>query len=151
MRLRVLAGDDNRDAADTTAELLRICGADAEVRYGGEGARADLAALRPDACVLDLTMPGMDGCDLAGRIRALGGRQPLFVALTALGDAATRDRAAACGFDLHFTKPVDPAALLHALGEHMYLLTRKMTIRPHPAAALLHALGEHMYRLTGPV
>lgn len=122
LRLRVLVVDDNQDAADTTAQLLRICGAEADVRYCGDAALAELDRLRPDACVLDLSMPGMDGCEVAGRIRALGGRQPLLVALTALGDVATQERAAACGFDLHFTKPVDPAALLHALGEHMHRL-----------------------------
>lgn len=49
-------------------------------------------------------------------------RQPLLVALTALGDEETKARTAASGFDLHFTKPVDPAVLLHALGEHMHRL-----------------------------
>jgi CheY-like chemotaxis protein len=114
--------DDNRDAADSTAMLLNVCGARADVRYGGDDALADLHGLRPDACVLDLSMPGMGGLELAWRIRAMGGQQPLLVALTALGDEATRARAEVSGFDLHFTKPVDPAALLHALGEYMHRL-----------------------------
>jgi CheY-like chemotaxis protein len=123
LRLRVLVVDDDRDAANTTAHLLRVCGADAEVRYTGAGALAELDRLRPDACILDLSMPGMDGCAVAGQIRSLGGAQPLLVALTAFDDAEARGRAAACGFDLHFVKPVDPAVLLHALGEHVYRLT----------------------------
>lgn len=120
LRIRVLVVDDNHDAADTTSELLRICGADVEVRYSGDEALADLAVSHPEVCILDLAMPGMDGCELAGRIRSLGGEQPLLVALTAWGDTATQERTEAFGFDLHFTKPVDPAVLLHALGEHMH-------------------------------
>ena len=117
--LRVLVVDDNREAADTTAELLGIYGADTDVRYSGDDAIADIVALRPDACILDLTMPGMDGFELAARIRALHGRQPLLVALTALGDYNTLDREVESGFDLHFTKPVDPAELVRELREHV--------------------------------
>ena len=120
LRLRVLVVDDNRDAADSTAELLRIFGAIADVRYCGDDAIADLIGINPDACVLDLNMPGMNGCELAAMIRALGGQQPLLVALTARGDLATQELVQECGFDLHFTKPVDPAVLLHALGEQMH-------------------------------
>jgi two-component system OmpR family response regulator len=64
-------------------------------------------------------MPGMDGFELAARIRALEGRQPLLVALTALGDYNTLDREVESGFDLHFTKPVDPAELVRELREHV--------------------------------
>ena len=117
--LRVLVVDDNREAADTTAELLDIYGADTNVRYCGADAISDIAELRPDACVLDLTMPGMDGFELATRIRALGGRQPLLVALTALGDDKTLDKEVESGFDLHFTKPVDPLALIEELRDHV--------------------------------
>jgi len=117
--LRVLVVDDNREAADTTAELLGIYGADTDVRYSGADAIADIVELRPDACVLDLTMPGMDGFELATRIRALEGRQPLLVALTALGDYNTLDREVESGFDLHFTKPVDPQDLVRELREHV--------------------------------
>jgi two-component system, OmpR family, response regulator len=126
LRLRVLVVDDNRDGADTTAVLLRACGAEAEARYGGAAALAALPDFRPDACVIDLAMPGVDGCDLARRIRAATGENPpLFVALTAHGDAVTRARAAESGFDFHFVKPVDPAELLHALGEHAARTTRE--------------------------
>ena len=113
----MLVVDDNRDAADSTAELLDICGAGTDVRYSGADALADVVGLRPDACIIDLTMPGMDGFELATRIRALEGQQPLLVALTALGDTNTLDREAASGFDLHFTKPVDPADLVWELRE----------------------------------
>jgi CheY-like chemotaxis protein len=75
-----------------------------------------LVELRPDGCIHNLTMPRMDGFELATRIRALEGRQPLLVALTALGDYKTLDREVASGFDLHFTKPVE---LIWELREHV--------------------------------
>lgn len=118
--LRVLVVDDNREAADTTAELLDIYGADTDVRYSGTDAIADIVELRPDACILDLSMPGMDGFELARKIRAIEGRQPLIVALTALGDHQTLDQAVESGFDLHFTKPVEPAALIDELRSHAH-------------------------------
>ena len=120
LRLRVLVVDDNKDAADSTAELLTVCGADAWISYGGEAALGAVGAFRPDACVLDLGMPDMSGLELARRLRdRADGGELLLVALTALGDAATRAQVAAAGFDSHLVKPADPAALLHQLGEHL--------------------------------
>jgi len=77
LRLNVLVVDDNRDGANSMAQLLTIFGASVDVRYCGEAALE--GQLRADACVLDLSMPGMDGCELAAQIRAFGGRQPLLV------------------------------------------------------------------------
>lgn len=118
VRLRVLVVDDNRDAADSTAELLTICGACVTVRYDGETALEAVRESTPDAVVLDLTMPGLDGCAVARHIRKIAGAGVLLVALTALGDEQTRTRTAGSGFNMHFTKPVDPAELLSVLGEH---------------------------------
>ena len=118
VRLRVLVVDDNHDAADSTAELLAICGANVSVRYDGETALDAVCESVPDAIILDLTMPGLDGCAVARRIRQMAGSAVLLVALTALGDERTRTRTAAAGFNLHFTKPVDPNELLAVLGEH---------------------------------
>lgn len=119
VRLRVLVVDDNTDAADSTAELLTICRACVRVRYDGESALDAVREETPDAVVLDLTMPGLEGCEVARQIRRVAGAGVLLVALTALGDEATRARCAAAGFNLHFTKPVDPSELLSVLGEHM--------------------------------
>lgn len=124
VRLRVLVVDDNHDAADSTAELLAICGANVSVRYDGETALDAVCDSVPDAVILDLTMPGLDGCDVARSIRQMAGPGVLLVALTALGDERTRTRTAAAGFNLHFTKPVDPAELLTVLGEHRQSLAR---------------------------
>lgn len=115
--LRVLVVDDNRDGADSMSDLLAICGAVAHVCYDGATALDAATELAPDAMILDLTMPGMDGCEVAARIRAMRGnpRGPLLIALTGRLDDRTRERVAQCGFNLHFTKPVVPGDLVHAL------------------------------------
>lgn len=118
LRLKVLVVDDNKEAASSTAELLEVCGAKTQACYRGQAAIATLDWFRPDACVLDLSMPGMDGFELAARVREVS-PGTLRVALTALNDAKTLARAGEAGFDVHFTKPVDPAQLLRTLGERV--------------------------------
>ena len=116
---RVLVVDDNRDAADTTALMLRLAGFEAVACYGGPAALQTALTFRPVACLLDLHMPGMDGDELAGRRRGqaadAGNRRPLLVAVTAMSDVAGRQRTAAAGFDHHMVKPVDPAELVGAV------------------------------------
>lgn len=74
--LRVLCVDDNRDVADSTAELLRLVGFEARACYDGPTALAEAAAFLPSVCLIDLNMPGMDGDELATRLRAqAGGRR----------------------------------------------------------------------------
>jgi two-component system OmpR family response regulator len=116
--LRVLCVDDNEDAADSLGILLRMTGFVAEV-CGGAAAALELAGrFRPEAYILDITMPGMDGCELAQALRAADGGAGLFlVAVTAHGDAATVGRTTAAGFDLHLTKPVSPQRLIDVLFE----------------------------------
>ena len=117
--LRVMCVDDNRDAADTTAALLSVCGAETIALYGGEEALAALESFQPDVCILDISMPGMTGHELAARIRAATDDPPLLVTLTALDDYGTLKQAAESGFDLHFTKPVQPQELLQALNDYI--------------------------------
>jgi signal transduction histidine kinase/ActR/RegA family two-component response regulator len=105
----VLVVDDNRDAADSLAELLRSLGAVVLVAYGGEEALR-LAQANPalDTAVLDIGMPGMDGCDLAQSLRALPGAQSTtLIALTGWGQDRDRQRLAAAGFRHHLLKPAD--------------------------------------------
>ena len=113
VRLKALIVDDNQDAAGSTAEVLPACGAETQACFRGAAA---LEWFAPEACVLDLSMPGMDGFELAARVRAASPGTPL-VALTALSDAGTRARETAAGFDAHFTKPADPVELLRALAD----------------------------------
>jgi CheY-like chemotaxis protein len=116
--LRVLCADDNQDAADSLGTLLRLTGFVTEVCYDGPTALERAGRFAPEACVLDVAMPGMDGCELAAALRAAdGGRKLFLVAVTAHGDAATAGRVADAGFDLHLVKPVAPQRLLDVLFE----------------------------------
>ena len=116
LKLRVLVVDDNHDAADTLGDLLRLCGADVQVCYSAEEALELILAFPLDAGLLDIHMPGMDGCELAKRLReSMCPRRVLLVALTGVSDAAARQRTAEAGFDLHLTKTVAPEVLTAAL------------------------------------
>ncbi|MFO0797646.1 MAG: response regulator [Gemmataceae bacterium] len=116
LNLRVLVVDDNRDAADSLADLLRLCGADVRVCYNGRAALAAFDEFRPDAGLFDVNMPRMDGCELAERLRERGSDRPLFLAaITAIDGPEEAMREARAGFDLHLTKPADPARVVEAL------------------------------------
>ena len=111
--LRVLCVDDNRDVADSTADLLSLVGFEVRVCYSGAAALVAAVEFRPGVCLIDLNMPGMDGDELAPRLRALPGDPPLIlVAVTAMSDEASTRRIREAGFDLHLVKPVDPHQLL---------------------------------------
>jgi CheY-like chemotaxis protein len=116
--LRVLCVDDNADAVDSLGMLLSIVGCEVEVAHDAAEALARVREFRPRVCVLDITMPGMDGCELARRLRD-GMVEPdtLLIALTALGDYNSMERIADAGFDLYFTKPVTPRDLYDALND----------------------------------
>lgn len=110
---KVLVVDDNHDAADTLAMLLEFMGS-SEVRVvnSGQAALDQVAVFHPDVVLLDIGMPGMDGHEVARRIRS----QPQFastrlVALTGWGQDEDRRRTRESGFDHHLTKPVDIASL----------------------------------------
>lgn len=117
--LRILIVDDNREAADSLAMVLQALGAQTVVAYGGDDAIAAAAALQPAAAILDIGMPGMDGCELARRLRS----QPeharcLLVALTGWGQPEDRERIGAAGFDHHLLKPADIGELQSLLSAH---------------------------------
>lgn len=110
---KILIVDDNVDAADLTAEALRLFGHSVNVAYGGPEGLDAAKAIVPSVIFLDLDMPVMDGYQLAMALRAdeaLGGVK--LVALTAWDDADSREKSEAAGFNLHVTKPVDLSALL---------------------------------------
>jgi PAS domain S-box-containing protein len=106
--LRILVVDDNEDAADSLAMLLRLRGHDVAVANDGPSALEMAAASVPNLVLLDIGMPGMDGCEVARRIRkhpALGG--VVLAALTGWGQKDDRRRTADAGFDHHLVKPVE--------------------------------------------
>ena len=115
---RILVVDDNRDAADMLRGLLTASGHRVLVAYDGEEALRQAAAFKPQIGLLDIGMPGMDGYQLAARLRNDSQLQELFlVAITGWGQEEDRRRALAAGFDAHLTKPADPdqiSALLAA-------------------------------------
>lgn len=103
---RILIVDDNVDAADLTAEVLRMKGRSVQVAYGGREGLAMALATRPDVVFLDIGMPFMDGYEVAKALRREAAFESLMiVALTAWGDELSREKSKAAGFDLHLTKP----------------------------------------------
>lgn len=110
---RILCVDDNRDFADSLVMLLNLCDFDAQACYDGPSALQRAHECLPDLCFIDLNMPGMDGDELALRLREIAGERSLgLVALTAMGSGVAYDRTAAAGFTRHLVKPPDPEQLL---------------------------------------
>ncbi|HEY1044126.1 MAG TPA: ATP-binding protein [Telluria sp.] len=109
---RVLLVDDNIDGAQMLAMYLEACGHIVTVRHSAFEA-LELAVAEPfDAFLLDIGLPGMDGNELARRLRATAcSRTALLAAITGYGQQADKERAVEAGFDYFFVKPVDPAAV----------------------------------------
>ena len=113
---RVLIVDDNRDAADTLAEVLRMMDYEAFTAYDGIEGLAQAEAVRPEVVVLDLGMPRLDGYGACRALRASEwGRSMRVLALSGWGQASDMERAAQAGFDGHLVKPVAPGALASAI------------------------------------
>ncbi len=114
--LRVLVVDDNRDAADSLALLLKCWGYAPRVAYDGPAALALAAAEAPAAALLDIGLPGMDGCEVARRLRGLPATaRALLIAVTGRGRDEDVRRCHEAGIDLHFIKPFDPEEIHRAL------------------------------------
>ena len=115
-RRRVLVVDDNVDAAAGLARLLEFRGHDVAIAHAGASALEALERHDPELVLLDLGMPGMDGFEVARRMRALpGGDGRRIVALTGRGRARDREATRDAGFDDHLVKPVRAAAVLSLL------------------------------------
>jgi PAS domain S-box-containing protein len=117
-RRRVLIADDNGDALESLAMLLRLSGHAVQIAHDGAAAIALAETARPDVVVLDLGMPQMSGFDVARWLR----RQPWgaeirLIAVTGWGQEEDRRRSREAGFDSHLTKPVDPDELLAQVEE----------------------------------
>ena len=109
---RVLVADDNEDAGESLAMLLRLDGHEVEVAYDGIDAIELFDRMHPDVVILDIGMPGLNGYEVAGRIRERDtGRTAMLIAVTGWGQEADKARAVRAGFDHHFTKPVEPESL----------------------------------------
>jgi signal transduction histidine kinase len=115
---RILVVDDNADAADSLSLLLRYEGHKVEAVYSAEDAIEKAQTFAPQIILLDIGLPGMDGYEVARRVRAAG-NPARIVALTGYGQAEDVERALAAGFNSHVVKPVD-----------LQLLRRKIFLEP---------------------
>ena len=105
---RVLVVDDNRESVETLSMLLQLKGHDARVAEDGDEAIAIADSYHPNVVVLDLSLPGRDGYEIARELRARSyGTSLVLVALTGWAGNDVRTKAAAAGFDFHLLKPVD--------------------------------------------
>jgi CheY-like chemotaxis protein len=115
--VRILIVDDNPDSADACAMVLEMSGHEARAVYSGDKALALLDDFKPQIGLIDLGMPGMDGYELARRLRTTEtGPQMVLIALTGWDGAQVKADTKAAGFDDHLCKPVDLAALQQHLG-----------------------------------
>jgi CheY-like chemotaxis protein len=104
---RIIVADDNRDAADTTAMMLRALGHEVRACYDGRQALDEGASFQPDTMLLDIGMPGLSGYEVARRIRdEPWGADVALIALTGWGQTEDRRRSLDAGFDHHLVKPV---------------------------------------------
>jgi CheY-like chemotaxis protein len=111
---RVLVVDDNLDGADTLSMLLELSGYKVRSVYDGLTALKAVDEFHPHAIVLDIGLPGLDGYEVARRVR---GSQTdiVLIALTGYGQESDRERSRLAGFDHHFVKPTDPHTLCDIL------------------------------------
>jgi signal transduction histidine kinase/CheY-like chemotaxis protein len=115
--IHVIVVDDNRDAADALALLLREMGHTTEVAYTPAAALELPGRLRADLFLLDIGLPGMDGYELARQLRASTKSAAHFVALTGFGAPNGARRSLESGFDCHLVKPVSLESLRRIVGE----------------------------------
>lgn len=131
-KLRVLVVDDNRDAADSLAMLVKLWGHDVEIGYDGTAINR-VPVFNPDVVLLDIGLPKLDGNRFTQEIR----RQPeflstLIIAVTGFHDEARRVLSHAAGIDHYLIKPVDPGVLKKLL---QVKLLEKNSATSSPAAA----------------
>jgi PAS domain S-box-containing protein len=137
-RARVLVTDDNRDAAESLAMVLRFAGYEVFIAFSGAEALEIAARERPDAGLIDIGMPGMSGHEVARRMRLEAwGKNAVLIALTGWGQEQDKQAAIGAGFDEHMTKPVDPADLERVLGN--LLRDTSSVPRGDPSECITHA------------
>jgi CheY-like chemotaxis protein len=113
---RIFIVDDNIDAAEVLADLLSLLGHQVEIAHSGPEALARAASIQAHVILLDIGMPGMDGYEVARRLRQRTDLEKTrLVALSGYGGEDDRRRSREAGFDLHLVKPVDIDALAHVI------------------------------------
>jgi two-component system, chemotaxis family, CheB/CheR fusion protein len=110
--------DDNRDAAESLAQLLQLSGQETYLAHDGLEAVEAAATFRPDVVLLDIGLPKLNGYDAGRRMRETAwGKDMVMVALTGWGQDEDRQKSAGAGFDAHLVKPVDPETLMTLLAD----------------------------------
>jgi two-component system, OmpR family, response regulator len=116
--MRILVVDDNQDGAESLALLLQLDGHDVRTAMSGAAALEIAPVFQPEVLLLDIGLPGMDGYELARRLRQSSlSPDAVLIAITGYGQESDKLRSARAGFTHHLVKPIDPAALdelLHA-------------------------------------
>jgi two-component system, sensor histidine kinase len=112
---RILLVEDDADSREALRLLLELEGHTVEVAEDGVQGLDMAATKQIDVAIVDIGLPGLDGYEVATRLRTLGRAAPRLVALTGYGEAEHRQRAAEAGFDAHLVKPVDPDDLARLL------------------------------------
>lgn len=114
---RVLIVDDNVDSAASVAAFLRLAGHDVRMAHDGHAALQAARSMRPEFIFLDLGLPGLDGYEVARRVRAEPGLEAArIIALSGYGQDADRQKSLEAGIDQHLVKPADLAFLESLLG-----------------------------------
>jgi len=111
----ILIVEDNVDARDALRMLLELDGHTVEAVEEGQQALEVARAKDPDIALVDIGLPGIDGYEIARRVRARDTRRPVLIALTGYGQPEDRRRATDAGFDDMLVKPVDPTALTNLI------------------------------------
>jgi signal transduction histidine kinase len=115
-RRRILVADDNIDAGESLAMLLRLDGHEVELASNGSQAVEMFDRMKPEVAILDIGMPGLNGYEVAQRIRKKGQKGVTLIAVTGWGQEADKKRAAESGFDHHLKKPEEPGVLSALVG-----------------------------------
>jgi CheY-like chemotaxis protein/two-component sensor histidine kinase len=114
--IRVLVVEDNRDAAETLQDLLKLAGCTVALAYSGPQALAIAPEFHPEVVLCDLGLPGMSGYEVGATLRQHpASARAQLIAVSGYGQAEDRERSRAAGFDLHLVKPVEPSELLRLL------------------------------------
>jgi len=114
----VIVIDDNKDAADSLAELFRVLGYETLVAYNGLDGLGIFSATEAKFVFLDIAMPGMNGYEVVGRMRAQQNKGTIFVAVTGFGQEDDKLRSREAGFDYHLTKPINLSEMREILSKH---------------------------------
>jgi signal transduction histidine kinase/CheY-like chemotaxis protein len=138
--LRVLIVEDNPDGRESMRELLEIWGHQVELAENGPQGVEKAFSSRPDVALVDIGLPGLDGNEVARRIRStLGPQQICLIAMTGYGQPEDRRRALQAGFDNYLIKPIDPARLATLLDD-----LRQQVCRPRSEGDAFGSAAEEL-------